>query len=102
MLARLPSAAGCSALMRAVAAYPTTGLRSGNSARISEDRLPASRGRTLKVSIAFATVGLDSVRRAATWLDESGIGIPPWMFLPDFRLRGGDHMMSLRARRAKL
>src|SRR2546427_9972631 len=71
MLARLPSGAGCSARMKAVTACPTIGPSSENSARISPDRLPASRGRTLKVSMAFATVGLDSARRAAIWLDES-------------------------------
>src|SRR5438552_19047133 len=69
--------------MRAVTAYPTTGPRSGNSARTSPDRLPASRGLTLKVSMAFATVGLDRVRRAAIWLDESGTGLPPGRSIPE-------------------
>src|SRR5438093_1093459 len=78
VLARLPSGAGCSARMTAVTAYPMTGPSSANSARISEDMLPASRGLTLKVSMAFAMVGLESARRAAIWLDESGTGVPPW------------------------
>src|SRR2546426_12616993 len=78
MLARRCCGAGRSAGMRAVTACPTIGPSSENSARMSEDRLPASRGRTLKASIAFATVALDSVRRAAIWLDESGTGFPPY------------------------
>src|SRR5215470_6735812 len=40
---------------------------SGNSAFTSEDRLPSSRGRTLNVSIALATLGLMIFLSASIW-----------------------------------
>src|SRR5215475_246061 len=48
----------CSARITQVAAYPTRGPSSGKSARIAEETLPSWRGRTLKTSIALATLGL--------------------------------------------
>src|SRR5215510_555563 len=48
----------CSARITHVAAYPTRGPSSGKRARISEERLPSWRGRTLKTSMALATLGL--------------------------------------------
>src|SRR6266508_3774316 len=58
VLARWPSRGAGSARMTAVTAYPTIGPNSGNSARSAEDIWPWFRGRTLKVSMALATLGL--------------------------------------------
>src|SRR2546426_7799539 len=90
MLARRCCAAGRSARMRAVTAYPVIGPSSENSARISEDRLPASRGRTLKVSIAFATVGRTGpAERRCGWM-RVALGFLLGCSYLIFRLRGGD------------
>src|SRR5712692_7131548 len=68
----------CSARMMQVAAYPTRGPSSGKSPRISEETLPTSRGRILKVSMALATLGLVILVRASICWLVSGTGGPPW------------------------
>src|SRR5262245_51295008 len=51
--------------MTAVTAYPTSAPISGKSVLMSEDIWPWLRGRTLKVSMALATLGLEILRRAS-------------------------------------
>src|SRR6266850_7719860 len=64
----------CSARITQVAAWPTSGPSSGNSPRISEETLPCSRGRTLNVSMALATLGLVIFLSASICCVVSGTG----------------------------
>src|SRR5437773_12513187 len=63
-----------SARITQVAAWPTSGPSSGKSPRISEETLPSSRGLTLKVSTALATLGLVIFLSASTCWVVSGTG----------------------------
>src|SRR5713101_5516568 len=68
----------CSARITQVAAWPTSGPSSGKSPRISEETLPSSRGLTLNVSMALATLGLVIFLRASICCVVSGTGCPPY------------------------